>query len=82
MPLTSLEELNEIALQILTDEGQVTVSVMVDEGDIRRAQLYLFREIGGLTEAGQLTLEESQELINRLGFTTLELRQLRTGELV
>lgn len=69
--------LNDIALTILDDEGQVKVSVMVDDGELRRAQLYLAGFIDARFEGGLLTAEDTRRLYEKLQVSPAEMERIR-----
>ncbi len=82
MQFSNTHALNQVALVILDPAGRRKIAELVGDDEELDARLYLYREIGGQVDAGALPAEESQVLVDRLGFTRDEMRQLRTGELV
>lgn len=73
------ETLTEIGEQVLDDEGQVELSLMLDEGKQRGAQRYLLGAIDELLEgADEEGKEELAALIPQIGLSAAEAERLRT----
>lgn len=72
------EVLMEIAERFLNDQGQVEVSVLVDDGHLRRAQAYLLGALDKAMTDGQLTDEEAPGIYAQLGLSARDVERLRT----
>jgi hypothetical protein len=75
MPETAFaspEVLNEVALTILDDEGQVAVADMVAREDIFQARIVLVRAAYTSKKNGNLSPDEYVEIMGTLGVTRKE----------
>ncbi len=63
------EVLNEIALTILDDEGQVAVADMLAQGDVFQAQIMLVRVAYQQYQAGELTEADYRDIVARTGMS-------------
>lgn len=70
-------ELMELAEMLLEDEGQVAISVLLDEGRVREAQAHLLGTIDRKMEAGRLEPEDIPDLMDKLGLPHSELERLQ-----
>ncbi len=61
--------LNEVALMILDDEGQVAVADMVAEGNLFQAQVFLVRAAYSKKKRKELSEEEYVDLVDKVGVT-------------
>jgi hypothetical protein len=64
-----VQVLNEIALTIMDDEGQVAVADMVARGDAFQAQVMLVRVAYQQYQAGDLTEVDYSDIITRTGLS-------------
>lgn len=71
--------LNELAECFLDDQGQVDVSVYIDEGKLGKAQAYVLGAIDKLMTEGKLEGEELQEALTKLGMSERDISRLRAG---
>lgn len=77
MTQVTAEELTEIGEEILDDEGQVELSVRIDDGRMHDAQVYLLGAIDGLMNRQRLTPSEVKTLIARLKLPMRDIERLR-----
>lgn len=70
--------LMKVAEMVLDDEGQVEVSVRIDDGEIRRAQVCLIGAIDRLLQEEQDGHAELAALIPQIGLSPAEVEQIRS----
>ncbi len=69
--------LMEVAEMLLNDEGQVEVSVLIDEGEKYRAQVYLLGAMDKLMCAGTLSAAELTEIVLKIGLSQRDIERIR-----
>lgn len=84
MPVVRLQELNALAAEIFPGDSvnQAEIAVLIDEGDIKAAQLFMRRAIAVKKSTGVLTNEQAENLIRRLGFSEFEMGQISSGSIM
>jgi hypothetical protein len=64
---------------VLSHEDQVAVSVLLEAGNIDRAQLLLVVNIDYLSESGELVEGEGTQLFQKLDFTDRQVQEIRAS---
>ena len=84
MPVVRLQELNALAAEIFPGDSvnQAEIAVLIDEGDIKAAQLFMRRAIAVKKSTDVLTNEQAENLIRRLGFSEFEMGQISSGSIM
>jgi hypothetical protein len=67
MPLKNPDELNLVALEVLSDQEQVDLSELVDEGHVKSAQKILYNSLVALLEEGRLNTVDFYQYLERIG---------------
>jgi hypothetical protein len=73
----SHEQLMELAERFLDDEGQVKVSVLLDDKELRRAQIMLLGAIDKSMNEGELDAAEAPQVLAVLGLSLRDIERLR-----
>lgn len=71
------DNLMKLAEMLLDDEGQVAISVLLDEGRVREAQAHLLGTIDRKLAKGRLEPEDIPDLMEKLGLPHSELDRLQ-----
>ncbi len=84
MPVVRLQELKQLAAEIFPGDSvnQAEIEVLIDEGDIKAAQLFMRHAITIKKSTGVLTNEQAESLLGRLGFSDFEMGQVSLGSIM
>jgi|GEM_PF-2067228 hypothetical protein len=73
------DHLSKLAETFLDDQGQVDVSVKIDEGDLKGAQVYLLGAIDRAMNAGELAGAELLAALNQAGLPQADIVRIYTN---
>lgn len=72
-----VEELTQLAEEILDEEGQVDIALRLEEGKVYDAQVYLLGAADRCMQEGIFSPEEAPVVMRRIGLSTRDIERIR-----